>query len=301
MFGDSLFPASVPVARRLAPWIAIVVIGGASIGYAVHEHNSAQNLAAQNQQVTAQLNATHSELDALSQKLTALTNSIEVKPAPAARSSSSVAAVHNRPSAAHHGSAQDARFKKMQSQLDAQGKAIEDARNDLVSTRTELTGSIARTHDELVVLEKKGQRNYYEFDLQKPKSSPFAFASGCTSQFKREGPLSLCLKKANAKHQYADLQLMVDDRDLSQKHVNLYQPVMFYQPDMSQPIEIVINEISKDHIHGYVSASKYKQSELTAANAGSDSQAVGDQPPDSSTQSPTRQKLPVPAAEPNQQ
>jgi hypothetical protein len=150
------------------------------------------------------------------------------------------------------------------------------------------------------VLRKKGERNYYEFDLQKSKSGLFSFASGCTSQFKREGPVSLCLRKADSKRGYADLQLMVDDRNLSQKHVNLYQPVMYYQPEMVQPVEIVINQIDKDHIHGYVSAPKYKPSELAASGAAPSAQSTGDQPSDSPAP-PARQKLPVPAPEPNQQ
>ena len=72
----------------------------------------------------------------------------------------------------------DPRFKKLQEQLDAQGKAIDDTRTglastqgDLVNTRTELSGSIAHTHDELVVLQKKGERNYAEFDFRNRKSS----------------------------------------------------------------------------------------------------------------------------------
>ena len=301
MMEDSLLPAGAPVARRFAPWIAAVVIGGAGLGYAVHEHSNAQNLAAQNQQVTAQnqqmtaeLKATSTELDALSAKVSALSTSLEPKPVPA----EAPAAATRHHAAVHRTSAQEARFKKIQSQLDAQGKAIEDARNDLASTRTELSGSIAKTHDELVVLEKKGERNYYEFDLQKAKSGLFSFASGCTSQFKREGPLSLCLRKADSKHGYADLQLMVDDRNLTQKHVNLYQPAMYYQPETQMPVEIVINQIDKDHIHGYVSAPKYRKSEL---NVASNSAAPQDQSPDAASQPPARQKLPTPSADPNQQ
>lgn len=300
MLEDSQGPAEVPVARRLASLVAAVAIGAVGIGYAVHEHNTAQNLAAQNQQVTAQnqqmsaqLKATNSELDALAAKVNALTAS--PAPKPAAPAPVQVAARHR--AAARRASANDARFKKMQSQLDAQGKAIEDARNDLSSTRTELSGSIAKTHDELVVLEKKGERTYYEFDLIKSKSSPFSFGSGCTSQFKREGPISLCLRKANTKHGYADLELMVDDRSLSQKHVNLFQPVMYYQPEMQLPVEIVINQIDKDHIHGYVSAPKYRKSDLNVASA--DSGPVGNPPADSNPQ-PQRQKLPTPTPDPNQ-
>lgn len=297
MLEDSHVPAEAPVAGRLVALVAAVALGAVGIGYAVHEHSTAQNLAAQNQQVTAQnqqmsaqLKATNGELDALTAKVNSLTTSMEPKPAPPAPA----VVQSRRRAAAHRASVTDARFKKMQSQLDAQNKAIEDERNNLVSARTELSGSIAKTHDELVVLEKKGERNYFEFDLQKSRSSPFSFGSGCTSQFKREGPVSICLRKANTKHGYADLELMVDDRNLSQKHVNLFQPVMYYQPEMQLPVEIVINQIDKDHIHGYVSAPKYRKSDLNVASAGS-----SDQPADS-TQPPARQKLPTPSPEPNQ-
>ena len=98
------------------------------------------------------------------------------------------------------------------------------------SARQELGGSIAKNHDELVVLQKRGERNYYEFDLAKSK------------QFQREGPIEISLRKANQKNQYADLQLIVEDRKLIQKHVNAYQPVWFYS-DKEQPIEVVINEV----------------------------------------------------------
>ena len=291
---DSPMEGMAPVAKRFAPYIVAVVIGGAGIGYAVHEHHNAQNLTAQNEQVTAQLNATHSQMDALAAKVNALAQANETKAAPPAASTG----VGVKPHAAiRRPSAQDLRFKKLQSQVDEQGKAIEAARgdlentrSDLSNTRTELSGSIAHTHDELVLLQKKGERNYYEFDLQKSK------------QFKREGPVGISLRKANEKRQYADLQLMVDDRALTQKHVNLYQPAMFYPPDSPQPVEIVINEISKDHIHGYISAPKYRQSELVAASTAAASSANSPDPAaDASTQPPARKRLPPPSSEPNQQ
>jgi hypothetical protein len=299
---NSPFPALAPVAKHVAPFVAAVLIGGAGLGYAVHEHHAATNLAAQNQQVTAQLNATNSQLDALTAKVNALASS-EAKPSPAgeaaAPSAGAAAAGRgaNRRTAMHRAGAQDQRFKKLQSEVDAQGKAIDEARNDLASTRTELSGSIARTHGELVVLERKGERNFFEFDIQKSKD------------FKHEGPVSVRLRKADAKHGFADLMLVVDDRNLTQKHVNLYQPVMFYEPDSPQPVEVVINDITKDHIHGYVSAPKYRQSELTAmadnasnangatpgSSQGSDDGVVGNPLPA------PRQKLTVPAQDPTQQ
>jgi len=284
-------------AARIGAIAAVVVAGGSISGYAVHEHNAAKTLAAQNAQMTAALSANQSALNDLTAKVNALAAQSQAPAAqPAAAVPTPVAsapartAASAKPSAATPRRHSEDRYKKLQSQLDEQGKEIEETRNDLASTRgdldntrTELTGSIARTHDELVVLEKRGERNYYEFDIAKSKA------------FQRNGPFGIRLKKANVKHQYADLELMVDDRDLTQKHVNLYQPVMFYTPDSPQAAEVVINEVSKDHIHGYVSAPKYKKSELTAmANAPSSAPPAATQGASTNDQAPQRQKLPVP-------
>jgi hypothetical protein len=258
-------------------------------GYALHEHRVTQNLTAQNGQLLASLNTDRAQLNELSNTVNAMA-AREAQPAPQPVAPAAPAAPLAKPSAIHrsvgpHHRAEDSRFKKLQSQVDAQGKEIEDTRNDLSNTRTELTGSIAKTHDELVLLEKKGERNYYEFDISKSK------------QFQHDGQVGIRLKKANNKHQYADLELLVDDRNLTQKHVNLYQPVMFYTPDSPQPLELVINNISKDHIHGYVSVSKYRQSELASmanANNQANTNGASQTSTNADTQPPARQKLTVP-------
>ena len=287
--------------KRIALYAAVVVLGGALGGYAIHEHGTAQNLAAQNAQTTAALTATQHALGDLTAKVNMLATRNDAQAAQLAQSVQQPTQIARggRPSPAHR-LREDPRYKKLQSQLDAQGKAIAQTRSDLegdlTSTKTELSGSIAHTHDELVLLQKKGERNYAEFDLGKSK------------EFKREGTLELRLKKANNKHQYADLELMVDDRNLSQKHVNLYQPVMFYTPDSPQPVEIVINSIDNNRIHGYVSAPKYRKSELdsmasVADNSGQAQNPNQGQNPAGSNSSNTpapnsapapREKLPVP-------
>jgi len=271
--------------KRIAAYAGLGVLGLSLGGYALHEHRVTQSLAAQNEQVAASLNATRSQIDSLTAAVNALAARPELPPPPAPEPTIVYRTVRPR----HR--TEDPGLKKLQSQLDAQGKAIEDTRSDLAitqsdltSTRTELTGSIARTHEELVLLQKKGERNYYEFDIYKSK------------QFQKEGPLGIRLKKANTNHQYADLELLIEDRDLSQKHVNLYQPVMFYTPDSQQPVELVINSISKDHIHGYVSKPKYRQAELASMGNGSTQATTGaiQISTTADAQSPPRQKLPTP-------
>jgi hypothetical protein len=284
---DFALQTGSPVVRFIAPVIAAVVIGGVGVGYAVHEHHVAQAATAQNAQQSAELQADQKQLSDLTAKVNALAaqqTEAQAPPAaaPAASAPAAVAPASSHPVKPKAGRVVDKRYNKLQAQLDAQGKEIAQTRGDLESTRTELTGSIAHTHDELVVLEKRGERNYFEFDLDK------------TKQFRNEGPVGISLHKANVKHQYADLQLMVDDRNLVQKHVNLDQPVMFFEPDTEQPIQIVINNITKDHIHGYVSAPKYRKSELSAmADANAGAAGATDQTASSGAQPPARKKLTV--------
>ena len=232
----------------------------ALFGYSVHERSVAGRLAAANNETTTALQQTRAQIDALNAKLDALAAAHQPVSAPAA-----VAVVHAHTAVIRHGKP-DPRWKKFQAQLDAQTKAIDDTRNglestrqDLASTRTELQGSIAKTHDELVVLQRKGERNYYEFDIEKSK------------QFSHAGPVGVSLRKANTKHEYADLELMVDDLKISKKHLNLYEPAIFYPGDAQRPLELVINRISKNHIHGYISAPKYRDAELTATSTNQES------------------------------
>lgn len=269
------------VTLRLLPVLLLALTVGA-LGYSWHERNVAKKLATDNSVMRASLNATRDQINALSAKV----NALAYQAAPEA-ASKPAAAIYRKPLTAavsrhriHR--VDDPRWKKMQGQLDEQGRAIDSTRQDLASARTELTDSIAKTHDELVLLEKKGERNYYEFDLDK------------TGQFQRQGPVGIRLKKANTKHAYADLELLVDDSKVSKKHVNVFEPVVFYPADEKVPVEIVINSVTKNHIHGYVSAPKYRSEDLQAmANSGTSNP---DQTSSDGKPSPARQRLPVPVA-----
>ncbi|HKF48649.1 MAG TPA: hypothetical protein VKB38_14930 [Terracidiphilus sp.] len=297
------FPTSsgLLASKHLVGYAVLALLGASLGGYAIHERNNAQDLNAKNQQTTAALTQTKQELMDLTTRVNLLAAQKDEQAAAPTRAADAPRTRRSDADASrpvhvvvHH---QDSRYSKLQAQVDAQGKAIEETKNalagtqsDLVNTRTELTGSIAHTHDELVLLEKKGERNYTEFDLYKSK------------EFQHKGPFGIRLKKANEKHQYADLELIVDDRNLQQKHVNLYQPVMFSTPDSPQASEVVINNVSKNHIHGYISAPKYRQSELASmanaadngAQAGNAQNGDNDIVHANAQAAPPREKLPVP-------
>ena len=90
----------------------------------------------------------------------------------------------------------------------------------------------------------------------------------------------------------------MDDRNLTAEAREYLSACDVLNPDSPQPVEVVINNISKDHIHGYVSASKYRQSEVSSmANGGHHSSTLqatdaGPIQTASDEQTAPRQKLP---------
>jgi phage-related tail protein len=259
--------------RTLNPlWVAVVtflVIAAVAAGFVVHQQKAANQLAARNEELTASLTQTKGQVQTLSSELNTLqTQQAERERAEeAARRAAALRRERIRLQAAARKVVKkdDPRWKQVQAQLAENQRAIASTQQDLNksraelqgnldSTRNELSGSIAKTHAELVELEKKGERSYYEFDMFKAK------------RFERVGPIEVSLRKTNARHQFCDLHVIVNDRELVKKHVNVYEPVVFYTEQNGQPLQLVINSISKNHMHGYVSGPKYQGSRRSAVN-----------------------------------
>jgi flagellar biosynthesis chaperone FliJ len=253
--------------------LALVFAAGISMAYLSRERRQTRDLSATNQTLTASLTHLQSQLDSLTSQLNERQNPKRAA-APAAVRAGRPAVTRGRPRpVAAARPVEDPRLGEMQRQIsDHQSrladhekeiagtredldKTREDLQGNLNSTRDELTGSIARTHDELVMLQKRGERNFYEFQIDKSK------------QFQRVGPLSLSLRKADFKRKSYDLAMMVDDNQLQKKGVNLYEPVWINLADRPQPLELVVNQISKNEIKGYLSEPKYKKADLDANTA----------------------------------
>lgn len=290
----------------------LLVIVGITAAYGIHQQALVKQLSAQSttsaaatNQLQIQVNTLSAQLKAMSEAaqsskqttVTAIPEETEAEapattPAPVTAAEAPISpAPKHVPAKRHagkHQTAADKRYAELQAQLAEQQKELNDTqqlvqknRTDLEgnisTTRDELSGSIAKTHDELVALEKRGERNYFEFELSKSK------------QFQRVGPLSISLRKADTKHKSYDLSMIVDDNELSKKKVNLYEPVAIHTGAGSEPVQIVVNRISKDVVHGYVSAPKYTGPELTPATASSGSPAAAAVPPGRDAASNTHQ------------
>jgi uncharacterized membrane-anchored protein YhcB (DUF1043 family) len=132
----------------------------------------------------------------------------------------------------------------------------------LASTRTELqrvvgdlgvqSDLIAKNHDELSELRLRSDRDYFEFDLRKAK------------QPQKVGDVALFLKSTDIKRQKFSLNLVADDRTIEKKDRTINEPVQFYLSGNKLPTEIVVNEVYKDRVVGYISSPKKKDSRVSA-------------------------------------
>ena len=107
---------------------------------------------------------------------------------------------------------------------------------------------IATNGKELAALRQLGERNYFEFKLAKTKTP------------EKVGDVQLKLIAVDIKKNKYTVTLIADDKTVEKKDKNINEPVQFYLSKASQPYELVVNQINKDMIIGYVSAPKVQVS-----------------------------------------
>ena len=121
---------------------------------------------------------------------------------------------------------------------------LESTKNNLDMTRTEFGTLIARNHDEIDQLRRIGERDYAEFTLT---------GKGTRSKV---GDLMVELRGTNVKKNQFSVALYVDDLRLEKKDRAIDEPIYFYSMGTRVPRELVVNQIGKDKIVGYLSVPK---------------------------------------------
>src|SRR5947199_6686546 len=131
-------------------------------------------------------------------------------------------------------------------------KDIEATKGDLEATKGKLerslgdmnvmSGLIARNHDDVDELRRRGDRNYYEFTLQRSKTA------------QRVGPVQMSLNKTDPKKAKYTLTVVADDRTIEKKDKTSGEPVQFYVKGSARmaPYETVVLEVGKNQITGYL-------------------------------------------------
>ena len=106
------------------------------------------------------------------------------------------------------------------------------------------SGLIATNSNELSALKRLGERNYFEFKI------------GRTKDRQRVGDVTLLLKKTDTKKNKYTVEVMADDKLTEKKDKNINEPVQFYTSKAKQPYELVVNQVQKDQIVGYLATPK---------------------------------------------
>jgi chromosome segregation ATPase len=135
----------------------------------------------------------------------------------------------------------------VKTQVSATQAELQKTIADLKSTRGDLgvqSGLIATNAQELQALKRLGDRNYTEFKLGKTKAP------------QRVGDITLKLKNTDPKKNKYTVEVMADDKLTEKKDKNVNEPVQFYTSKARQPYEMVVNQVAKDLIVGYLSTPK---------------------------------------------
>ena len=103
---------------------------------------------------------------------------------------------------------------------------------------------IATNAKELQALRELGERNYTQFTISKSKKPS------------RVSDVMVELRKADPKHNKFTILITANDKTVEKKDRNINEPIQFYTGKAGQPDELVVNEVRKDTIVGYLATPK---------------------------------------------
>src|ERR1700680_3287868 len=131
---------------------------------------------------------------------------------------------------------------------------ITATQQDLESTKAKLTstvgdlgvqsGLIARNQEELDQLKRQGERNIFEVHITQSKTPSHV------------GPIQVTLTKTDPKKFKYTLMVVADDKTIEKKDKTADEPIQFYIHGVPRPYEIVVFDVTKDKVNGYLSTPK---------------------------------------------
>ncbi len=287
-------PERIEVRQSSGPWVLVfVVLGLLVIGevYALTKLGSINSIEAQqnslkaqmaqvNDQVTAklasledanaqQLDALRSELDATSKQMKTGSGSASLartrhlladlqRKEDAENAALQQQLAQDRDQTSQQIATVNQNVSNTQNDLGTTQKTVDTLKNDLGMARSDMGTLIARNHDDIETLRKLGQRNYYEFTISKNQEQTVA-------------GVGLVLRKTNVKNHRFNLNLVTNDMQIPKNDRTVDEPIFFTTGTSKAYFELVVNQVSKDQVTGYISTPKFSQPELAAAQSSSGS------------------------------
>ena len=145
-------------------------------------------------------------------------------------------------------------IEQQRAELGALSTEVSGVKGEVAATKQELqraigdlgvqSGLIARNRDDLEELKRRGERDYFDFDVKKAKT------------FARVGAVGLRLDKVDQKRNKYTLVVKADDKDIEKRDKTLLEPVQFYLQGTRKMLELVVFTLEKDRVVGYLSAPK---------------------------------------------
>ncbi len=153
--------------------------------------------------------------------------------------------------------ATETRVEQVKTEVGKVDTKVDTAKSELDKTITELkrvtgdlgvtSGLVATNASELAALKALGERNYFDINLTK------------TKQPVKIGDVLVKLKRADQKRNRYTIEVTADDKLTEKKDKTVNEPVQFLVAGARQPYEIVVNEVQKDKIVGYLSTPKVRE------------------------------------------
>lgn len=279
--------------RWIAVLFGVLIVGLLVLGYSGYSAQSrlSGDLAKtqdQNKVLTAQLDQANSRLADLKANQEVTQQKIGITQAELAKARSRAETIRNDQIASDQKLAgqltqvqqeSNQKISEVSTEVGGAKKDIETTRTDLEATKTKLeratgdmgvmSGLIAHNRDDLEDLKRRGDRNYYEFKITKGKTP------------QRIGPVQLTLTKVDAKKSKYTVTVFVDDRTIEKRDKTAGEPVQFYVKGSARmaPYEIVVFDVAKNEINGYLATPK-------DAGSGSPAPAAAAAPAPAATQAP---------------
>jgi len=132
---------------------------------------------------------------------------------------------------------------------------LDATKNSIQMARSEMGTLIARNHDEIDQLRHMGQRDYFEFTVQRK--------GGAT----KVGSIQIELKDTNTRKNRYTINVLADDNSFEKKDRSVNEPIFFYTGGTRAALELVVNKVTKSTATGYLSIPKAAGTASASATA----------------------------------
>jgi chromosome segregation ATPase len=133
---------------------------------------------------------------------------------------------------------------------------LDATKNNMQMARGEFGTLVAKNHDEIEELRRRGDRDYYEFTIEKK------------NERQKVGDLMVELRGSNTKKNLYTVAIIVDDARYEKKNRSANEPIYFFVHGSRAPLEFTVNSIGKDKITGYLSVPKVNTAHAQASGNG---------------------------------